>query len=150
MWVVPWAPEFVPSSPSQYLIHDNTFLTSSDAAEWAQGILLYDDPANPGIQAKIWHNTIELGAPLGEGIDATYTTGTEIKGNTITGAGEYAAIALWGATRGTVIANDVERASPPIPTSASPRSTSIPSRSTTTSSAAAPASRSSTRAPATR
>ena len=107
MWVVPWAPEFVPNSPSQYLIHDNTFLTTSDAAEWAQGILLYDDPSNPWIQAKIWHNTIQLGAPLGEGIDATYTTGTEIKGNTITGAGEYAAIALWGASRGAVIANDV-------------------------------------------
>jgi hypothetical protein len=107
MWVVPWAPEFVPSSPSQYLIHDNTFLTTPDAAEWAQGILLYDDPANPWIHAKIWHNTIQLGAPLGEGIAATYTTGTEIKGNTITGAGGYDAISLWGATRGTVIANDV-------------------------------------------
>jgi hypothetical protein len=107
MWVVPWAPEFVPTSPSQYLIHDNTFLTSSDAAEWAQGILLWDDPANPWIHAKIWHNKIQLRAPLGEGIDATYTTDTEIRGNTITGAGEYAAIALWGATRGAVIANDV-------------------------------------------
>ena len=107
MWVVPWAPEFVPSSPSHYLIHDNTFLTSPDADEWAQGILLWDDPDNPWIQAKIWHNTIQLGAPLGEGIDATYTTDTEIRGNTITGAGEYAAIALWGATRGAVIANEV-------------------------------------------
>lgn len=107
MWVVPWAPEFVPRSPSHYEIHDNTFMTEPDAPPWAQGILLYQDPASPWIQATIRDNTIVVQAPLNEGIDVNWTKATVIAHNTIIGEGGYAAISLWGSTASTVVRNDV-------------------------------------------
>jgi hypothetical protein len=104
MWVVPWQPVFAPSSPSRYFIHDNTF----EATLWDDfGIQLLDDPANPWIQARIWSNRISLLAPEGEGIDASFTTGTMILGNKITGGGAADAIGLFSVTHAMVANNDV-------------------------------------------
>lgn len=100
------------TTTSQFFIHDNTLVTSPDAPPLAQGIYLSDDPVNPWIAAKIWHNTITVQAPFGEGIDANYVTGAEVKGNTVTGTGGYDAISLWGSTRSTLIANDVRGFTP--------------------------------------
>jgi hypothetical protein len=138
MWVVP--SDFVPSSPSQYLIHDNTFAIT---APYEASIWLVDDLARPWIQARVWDNMITLGslegigisaiyttgtvisgntirlqAPGSEGIDTTYTTGSVISGNTIAGgtpvpgSGEEDAIGLWSATGSKVIGNDVSRVTP--------------------------------------
>ncbi len=49
-----------------------------------RGHQLIDNPANPYIQADIWHNTIQLGAPNAEGISVTHTAGTAISDNTVT------------------------------------------------------------------
>lgn len=104
MWVIPWQPVFVPSSPSRYLIHDNRFSTTGSPA---QGIFLFNDPPNdPWIQAMIWNNTIELQDSLSDGIDAYNTKGTAIWNNNITGTG-FDAIGLFGSTRSRVIGNNV-------------------------------------------
>lgn len=36
MWIIPWASIFVPTSTSEYLIHDNQFFTTG---QYAEGIL---------------------------------------------------------------------------------------------------------------
>jgi hypothetical protein len=54
--VYPWGGPFVPSRPSQYRIHDNTLVTPPDAP-YLMGVFLWNDPANPWIQAQIWNNT---------------------------------------------------------------------------------------------
>jgi len=103
MWVVPWRPEFVPSKPSQYFIHDNKFTTTGS---YAGGVYLWNDPANPWIHAMIYNNAIEPQDTLWDGIGAYNTTGTAIWNNTITGSGADA-IGLWGSTLSAVINNDV-------------------------------------------
>ena len=104
MWVVPWNDAvFVPSKPSQYFIHDNTFNPSGPNAN---GIYLWNDPENPWIHALIYNNSIEV-QDIGQGGISPYNTkGTAIWNNTITGTGADA-IGLWGATLSTVIHNDV-------------------------------------------
>jgi len=111
---------YVPSSPSQYFIHDNTFVTTAPGGSWADGILLVDypngaswlqtvglTPGNPYIRAKIWHNTIRVQNPLNAGIEAWDTVGTVVTGNTITGAGGYDAIGLYGLTKSVISGNNV-------------------------------------------
>jgi hypothetical protein len=103
MWVIPWQPVFVPSSPSRYLIHDNKFSTT---AANAQAVYLFNDPTNPWIHAMIWNNTIELQDKLSDGIDAYNTKDTVIWNDTVTGTG-YDAVGLRGSTFSAVIGNNV-------------------------------------------
>jgi hypothetical protein len=108
MWVIPWQPVFVPSSPSRYLIHDNKFSTTGSPA---QAIFLLNDPTNPWIQAMIWNNSIDLQDTLSDGIDANNTKGTAIWNNNITGTG-FDAIGLLGSTLSRVIGNTVSGYTP--------------------------------------
>jgi hypothetical protein len=108
MWVIPWQPVFVPSSPSLYLIHDNKFLTTGSPA---QGIFLFNDPTNPWIEAMIWNNSVEPQDILSDGIDANNTKGTAIWNNNITGTG-FDAIGLFGSTLSRVIGNNVSGFTP--------------------------------------
>jgi parallel beta-helix repeat protein len=110
MWVVPWISSvFVPSKPSRYLIHDNTFFTTEP---YGTGIQLYNDtPDHPWIDAVIWNNSIQLQNTLSDGIDAVSTKGTTILNNTITGSG-YDAIGLHGSTSSTIIRNNVSDFTP--------------------------------------
>jgi hypothetical protein len=103
MWVIPWQPAFVPSTPSRYFIHDNDFFTTGPSA---QAVFLQNDPTNPWIQAMIWNNTIELQGSLSDGIDAYNTKYTVIWNDTIAGTG-YDAIGLHGSTFSTVTGNSV-------------------------------------------
>lgn len=110
MWVVPWISSvFVPSKPSRYLIHDNTFFTTEP---YGTGIQLYNDtPDHPWIDAVIWNNSIQLQNTPSDGIDAFSTKGTTILNNTITGSG-YDAIGLYGSTSSTIIRNNVSDFTP--------------------------------------
>jgi hypothetical protein len=92
-----------PTSPSQYLIHDNYFAASTGPTP-RDGIYLSDNPTTPYIQAKVWNNTIPV-ITGDSGIDANPTTGAVITGNTITGTGTEG-IGLWGATRNAVVGNN--------------------------------------------
>ena len=103
MWVVPWRPEFVPSKPSQYFIHDNKFTTTGS---YAGGVYLWNDPGNPWIHAMIYNNTIEPQDTLWDGIGAYNTKGTTVWNNKVTGSGANA-VGLWGSTLSTVISNNV-------------------------------------------
>lgn len=103
MWVLPWRPEFVPSKPSQYFIHDNKFTTTGP---YAEGIFLWNEPENPWIHAIIYNNTIEPQDTLWDGIGAYNTKGTAIWNNKVTGIGADA-IGLWGSTLSAVISNNV-------------------------------------------
>jgi len=105
MWVVPWDPAvFVPSSPSRYMIHDNKCYTTG---QYAEGILLLDDPTNPWIHAAVWNNTVELQNSQSEGIGVYNTKGTAIWNNSVAGSGGYDAIGLWNTRHDTVINNNV-------------------------------------------
>jgi hypothetical protein len=103
MWVIPWQPVFVPSSPSRYLIHDNKFSTTAASA---QAVFLMNDPTNPWIHALIWNNTIELQDSLSDGIDAYNTKDTVILNDTVTGSGKDA-VGLLGSTFSSVIGNNL-------------------------------------------
>jgi len=104
MWVVPWIPAFAPSSPSRYLIHDNTFIGTAQNAE---GIYLYDDATNPWIQAAVWNNVVELQDTLSEGIGIYDTKGTTTWNNTVSGTDGNDGIGLWSSKLSTVIGNNV-------------------------------------------
>jgi hypothetical protein len=104
MWVVPWQPVFVPTSRSQYLIHDNKFFATG---QYAEGMYLYDYITNPWIRAKVWNNTIEVQDTLSEGFGIYNTKGTAAWGNTIIGSDGFDAIGLWSSTLSTVIGNNV-------------------------------------------
>ena len=104
MWVVPWQSVFVAASPSQYFIHDNSFVGTGSVAE---GMYFEDDTANPWIQAAVWNNTIELQNDLMEGIGAYNTKGTVIWNNTITGSNGTDAIGLWSSSQDIVAGNTV-------------------------------------------
>ena len=108
MWVIPWQPVFVPNSPSQYLIHDNQFVTT---AAGAAGILLSDSSTNPWIHATIWNNGIELQNVMSDGIDATNTKNTAVLNNTIAGSG-YDGIGLRGSTSSVLLGNDLNGYTP--------------------------------------
>jgi len=110
MWVVPWFESvFLPSKPSRYSIHDNTFLTT---APDATGVLLYSDtPDDRWIDAVIWNNNIQLQYGPSDGIDAINTRGTVIWNNTITGSG-WDAIGLAGSTSSTLMLNNVSGFAP--------------------------------------
>ena len=103
-WVLPWFPEFVSRSPSQYLIHDNKFTATGQNAE---GFYFLDDPANPWIEAAAWNNTVELRGSLSEGIGVYNTKRTGIWNNTVTGSDGNDAVGLWSSTLSTVIGNNV-------------------------------------------
>ena len=104
MWVVPtWVP-FVPSSPSRYSIHDNTFIGTEENAE---GMFLLDDVTKPWIQAAVWNNTAEVTASLSEGFGVYNTKGTAAWNNTVTGSDGQDGIGLWSTTLDTVINNNV-------------------------------------------
>ena len=96
----------VPTSPSQYRIHDNNFVSSAPAGYWDDGIVLWDNSAAPYIGATIWHNTIRVLNPGNAGIEAQNATRVVILGNTVTGTG-YDAIGLYGVTKSAVTFNDV-------------------------------------------
>jgi hypothetical protein len=103
-WVVPWSPQFVPTSPSQYLIHDNKFIAT---AQNADGLLLYDDVTNPWIQAVVWNNAVRVKDILSEGIGVHNTSGTAVWNNSVAGSDGYDGIGLWGSTLSTVAGNHV-------------------------------------------
>jgi hypothetical protein len=104
MWVVPaWVP-FVPSSPSRYSIHDNTFIGTEENAD---GMYLLDDVTKPWIQAAVWNNIGEVTARLSEGIGIYNTKGTAAWNNTVTGSDGSDGIGLWSTTLDTVINNNV-------------------------------------------
>jgi len=110
MWVIPWQPVFVPTSPSRYLINDNKFSTTV-AGPGVQAIYLLNDPSNPWIDTRIWNNSLEPQQPLSDGIDAYNTKGAVIWDNTIDGTG-YDAIGLYGSTFSAVIGNNVSKFTP--------------------------------------
>src|SRR5208282_600575 len=104
MWVVPWQPVFVPTSPSRYFIHDNKF---TGTGQYAEGFHFLDDAANPWIQAAAWNNTVELHDTLSEGIGAYNTKGTVLWNNSVTGTDGLDAVGLYSSTLDTVINNNV-------------------------------------------
>lgn len=104
MWVIPWQSVFVQTSTSRYLIHDNQL---SATGQHAEGMYLYDNIANPWIQAAAWNNTVELQDTLSEGIGVYNTKGTAIWNNSVTGTDGTDAIGLWSSTFDTVIGNNV-------------------------------------------
>jgi hypothetical protein len=110
--VVPLNFGMTPGTHSRFYIHDNTLLTPRDAVEQAQGVFIWDYPANPWIQAAIVDNTIKLGATANEGIAIGFTVGTMISGNTITGPAGYDAIGLYHTTYAVVTGNDVSGFTP--------------------------------------
>jgi hypothetical protein len=104
MWVVPAYLPFVPTSPSQYFIHDNKF---TGTGQYADGFYFYDDVTQPWIQAAAWNNTAEVQDTLSEGIGVYYTKGTALWNNTVTGSGGYDAIGLYSTTLDAVVNNNV-------------------------------------------
>jgi hypothetical protein len=104
MWVVPtWVP-FVPSSPSRYLIHDNTF---TGTGQYADGFYFLDDAANPWIQAAAWNNTAVAQGALSEGIGVYNTKGTAVWNNSIVGSDGTDGIGLWSTSFDAVANNNV-------------------------------------------
>ena len=100
---------FVPAKPSQFSIHDNTFLTTGP---YADAIRLQDWQAKPWIHAMIFNNTIELKNEfMWAGIGAYNTRGTVLWNNTISGSGA-AAIQVGGDegidTLCTVLGNHIQ------------------------------------------
>ncbi|MFN7999224.1 MAG: hypothetical protein U0Q18_36735 [Bryobacteraceae bacterium] len=104
-WVVPWISSvFIPSAPSRYSIHDNDFRTTG---AYATGILVYNEPGHPWINAAIWNNSVQLQGTLSDGIDAVNTQLTTIVNNKISGTG-YDGIGLWSSTWSTAIGNNLK------------------------------------------
>ncbi len=107
--IIPFDYGIVPSHPSRYLIHDNTFMIPADTYWGTTGILLDNGPADPWLQAVIVHNTIKVPAADGLGIYDVGTTGTGIAGNTITGTLGQGAVVMQGGSHSAVIGNNVSR-----------------------------------------
>jgi len=99
--VCPW--ETMPTKPSLFLIHHNTFRPTGP---YADGIWLLDDLPNKWVYAVIYNNTIEAQDIGYGGISAHSTKGTTIVNNKISGNGADA-IGIWGGTYATVLGNDV-------------------------------------------
>lgn len=104
MWVVPWQPVFVPSSPSHYYVHDNVFVGT---AQFGDGMYFQENPGEDWIRGSAWNNTIVLQNTLMEGIGAYNTTGTAIWDNSVTGSGGNDGIGLWNTSRSSVVGNNV-------------------------------------------
>ena len=103
MWVVPtWVP-FVPTSPSQYFIHDNKFVGTEQNAD---GMYL-DDEVPPFIQAAVWNNTAEVQANLSEGIGVYNTKGTAVWNNSVVGSDGTDGIGLWSTSFDAAANNNV-------------------------------------------
>jgi parallel beta-helix repeat protein len=101
-WAVPWCC-WLPTNPSLFLIHDNTF---KPTGPYANGIYLLDDPTNKWIYALIYNNTIEAQDIGYGGISAYSTKGTTIMNNKISGNGADG-IGIWDGTSAAVLGNDV-------------------------------------------
>jgi len=104
MWVSTSWVSFIPSSPSRYLIHDNTFIGT---AQYADGMYLYDDATSPWIQAAVWNNTAKVKDILSEGIGVYNTKGTAVWNNRVKGSDGYDGIGLWSTTLDAVMNNNV-------------------------------------------
>jgi hypothetical protein len=104
MWVVPWQPQFVPSSPSRFLIHDNHLVGT---VQTGHGMYFFENPGENWIQGFAWNNTIELQNTLMEGIDAYNTTGTAIWDNSVTGSDGNRGIGLSNTALSTVVDNNL-------------------------------------------
>jgi len=102
-WVIPWCC-WLPTSPSLFLIHDNTFKPSGP---YADGIYLQDDPTDKWIYTVIYNNIVETEDIGYGGISAYSTKGTTIVNNTISGNGADA-IGIWDGAYAAVIGNNVE------------------------------------------
>ncbi len=103
MWIYNlFTPNFVPATPSHYLIHDNTFSSTGPTAEC---LFLMDDPASPWIRASIFNNRIESKNHFTDGILLVNTANTSIRNNVFTGSGRDA-ILLAGTTQAKVLDND--------------------------------------------
>jgi Right handed beta helix region len=101
-WVLPWCC-WLPTKPSLFLIHDNTFKPTGPSAD---GVILLDDPANKWIYALVYNNTIEA-QDIGYGGISVYSTkGTTILHNKISGTGADG-IGIWDGTYAAVLGNDV-------------------------------------------
>ena len=103
-WAIPWCCGFLPTKPSIFSIHDNTFRPTG---EFADGIVLVDDPAQPWIRALVSRNTVEAQDIGSGGISAYNTRGTAVWGNRLSGAGTDG-IGIWNGKYSSVLANDVE------------------------------------------
>ena len=101
-WVIPWCCN-LPTKPSLFLIHDNTF---KPTGPYADGIFLQDDPANKWIYALISNNTVEAQDIGNGGIRAYSTKGTTIVNNKISGNGADG-IAILNGTYAALLGNDV-------------------------------------------
>jgi hypothetical protein len=106
MLVTDWLGDvFVPAKPSEFHIHDNTFITTGP---YSSGIQLVDRTDKPWIRASIYNNNVDLKSDfMWDGIGAYNTRGTVIWNNTITGSGADA-IGLGGSSHCTVIGNHVD------------------------------------------
>ena len=102
-WIIPWCC-WLPSKPSLFLIHDNTFKPTGPLAD---GVVLVDDPTNKWIYALINNNTVEAQDIFCcGGISAYLTNGTTIVNNKISGNGGDG-IGIWDGTYAAVLGNDV-------------------------------------------
>jgi len=103
-WAIPWCCGYLPTKPSQFLIHDNHFVPTGTSAD---GIVLADDPQAPWIEAHVTRNTIEAQG-IGYGAVSAYNTrGARILHNRISGSGADA-IGIWNGEHALVLRNDVE------------------------------------------
>lgn len=101
--VEPWLPAFIPTKPSLFLIHDNSFQVAGPSTN---GIYLLDDPNHQALSALVFHNTIEANDTTTDAVAAWFTTGTTILNNKISGTGPDA-IGIYGGTYASVLRNDV-------------------------------------------
>ena len=103
-WAVPWPFGYLPTRPSLFSLHDNTF---EPAGPSAAGILLADDAAHPWIRALIFNNTIDAQDIGTNGAVSVYNTKhTTVWSNTLSGSGGHG-IGVWNGAYGTLIGNDL-------------------------------------------
>jgi hypothetical protein len=103
-WAVPWCCGFLPTKPSLFSIRDNRLNPTGD---FADGIVLLDDPATPWIRAHLSSNTIEAQDIGYGGISAYNTLGTKVLRNRVSGHGADG-IGIWNGRGAVVVKNDVE------------------------------------------
>lgn len=103
-WVVPWLPSvFLPATPSRFLIHDNTLVTTGSFAAGPRpaGLFLLNLP-QPWIEATVTNNNIDVQSSSADGIRLFSTIGAQVVNNSITGAGRFG-IGLLVNTTGSVV-----------------------------------------------
>jgi hypothetical protein len=106
--VYPWIDQFVPSSPSQYLIHNNKLSVSG---QFAWTIYLRDSPGSPFAHVAVYDNTIESKDVTGIGLVAVNTQRVNIWANRLVGQGQTA-IGFFGGSQNSVVVNDLSRFTP--------------------------------------